>query len=301
MPFYNKTGTINGGGVGVALFFMLSGALMNYNYEAQFSYRNFYCKRFIRIYIPLWCSYIIFLTIGLIKKTEDYIYIPIQNYVNALLGLDFFANIGLGVCEIVGEWFTTVIIIIYVLFPLIRIVFKKWRVIGTIIIFMICFSNMYFQVLTFWEGWFSITNGVLYFWLGMLLDEYKTYWINKIIMIIAIILFICIILINPIAFLSIKYIPTFISSVLLFVILMQIKNVTNKPIAFISKYNYEIYLVHHRIFIWLIPVLMSAKKDIWNEFFLSCFLIGCVFICSIMVNILTKSLMSLIIIRKNQI
>ena len=76
---------------------------------------------------------------------------------------------------ITGEWFTAVIIYLYLLFPLLKYLFKKARLITTIVISLIFLVNLKLQILSGCEGWFSISNGLMAFWAGMLFQEYKQY------------------------------------------------------------------------------------------------------------------------------
>ena len=257
-------GNLNMGGVGVALFFMISGALLIARYKTVLNIKNFYMKRLIRIEIPqmicffcaFWCQYLI---------DPNIVNSKIGGIVISFLGLNYSGDIWIQYFNIyplwvVGEWFTAVIIILYVLFPLLRWVYCKYCLTGGIIITLIFLINLKYEVLTRGNGWFSITNGLMCFWVGMLFEKYKQKICTKSITTILILAAILYWSINPAQIFGYMYLSCFIFSILLLAILYQIKY-SNKFTKFICKYNYEIYLVHHRVFILFLPALLTSASN----------------------------------------
>lgn len=267
------------GGCGVALFFLLSGSLLYKHYIDKFNMKFFYCKRALRILIPQQIGFVAAFIATYV------VYADIANSDKMGLVISFF---GLDYCGIpwiwwgiqtiwlIGEWFTTVIILIYLLFPFLRWLFLKFNKITTIIIISVFVLNIKFQVLTGGDGWFSITNGIMYFWCGMLFEKNKHY-LNSCMIITAIVLVILMYVLNPKSILGYAYPVCFIFSLLLFIALYQMQ-VTGRFIRYICKYSYEIYLVHHRIFIILVPRLISTDTNDLQLFYCSLFLIGITFL-----------------------
>lgn len=250
------------GGGGVALFFILSGAVLYCRYKTEFNLSEFYSKRFIRICLPQWIGFIgAFLLCFTFNK--NILNFDWRGLIISFLGLNYssasWAELGIRVMWIIGEWFTAVIIILYLFFPLLRFLFLKHRLIGSFAIFLIGGINLKLQILSYANGWFSITNGIMYFWLGMLFEEYKTLFSKKILFGIAAAL-ITFIFYNPQDIAGIKYLPCLISSLLFFPLLYQIR-LSNSFTQYICKYNYEIYLTHHRIYIIFIPALLKVKSN----------------------------------------
>ena len=247
---------------------MISGGLMIYHYGIgrSFDIKIFYIKQIKKIYVPLWISYVVIFCIGYFVMPEKYLGASITNCIAALLALDYFSNIGLGIFALVGEWFTTVIILLYLLFPFLRLLFKsKYRIPITFFIFISCLMNMHFQIMSFWNGWFSITNGILYFWIGMLFEYYKKQVYCRINLVFSVILCLVLLVTNPYKLLAIDYLPTFIISVCLYFILMNINNIKSSFIIGVNKIGYEIYLIHHRIYYWLMPIMVNRMDGIVDE------------------------------------
>ena len=258
-----RRGNIGFATVGVGIFFILSGALLHHNYKDKIDIKSFYKKRLVRIYIPIFISYIFLFGLTYIFN-PSIIYFRKISILLSFFGLDFFGEllwntIHVGTLWLVGEWFTTVILIIYLLFPLLRKLFIKHFYLTTILISIIFLVNLKLEFLTYGNGYYSITNGIMYFWIGMIFDKYKDY-IKKYIFI-PIIICLLLLIINPKDIFGFWYLYIFIFSASIFIILYQIK-ISNKFIDYICKYNYDIYLLHHRIFIIVMPLILVNCKSI---------------------------------------
>lgn len=254
--------SIDIGGVGVGLFFILSGALMHHLYIDKINIKEFYKKRFLRICIPQWIAFIAAFSIiytinqSIIKSNKIGILI-------SFLGLNYcdipWKYIGINTLWIIGEWFTAVIIIQYAIFPILRKIYQNQKLFGTIFISLIFLLNLKYKILSNERGWFSLTNGLMYFWIGMLFDNYK-YLINKKVIVGSIILITYVYLFKSVSIFGNHYLSVFAFSILAFIILYNIK-FENKIIKIVCKYNYEIYLTHHRIFILLIPIFLRFDSN----------------------------------------
>ena len=254
-------GAINMGGVGVGLFFILSGALMIRGNREELNVLSFYKKRSLRICVPnslgfmgaLMATYVI--NADIVKRDKI-------GMLLSALGLNFFNPwsdfFGISCVWLIGEWFTTVIIFLYLIFPILRRLFlyRKW--IGTLIIALIFVLNLKFKILSNQGGWGSYSNGIMFFWLGMFFEEYKGKISNGYIIIISFLCASCLLLF-PIQFHNeFDYIWVVLFSITLFLILYQIK-ITGKLISIICDLNFEIYLVHHRIYLLLMPALLTSS------------------------------------------
>ena len=243
---------------------MLSGAvLMMTNNDNSVCY--FYRKRLIKIEIPQIIGFIIaFLAMYVVNKTVIRS-TNITGFFISALGLNScipWRSIGVNTIWVIGEWFTTVIIILYILFPLLRLLIKQHVLITTISITIVFALNLKYKILTGGNGWFSITNGLMCFWIGMIFNEYRPliYRNKKITTGATFLLLIATWIINPIQIFNSYYLPTFAFSLLLFILLYQCK-ISNRFTGYICKFNYELYLVHHRIFILFIPALLTEKSN----------------------------------------
>ncbi len=251
------------GGVGTGLFYILSGAVLWNNYRSVFSTNSFYRKRALRLLIPQWIGFITSFLIEWTRNSSIFqIYSP-AGIIISFMGLNYsglcWEPLGIITPWLIGEWFTAVIILIYILFPLLRYLFRNHRLAATLIITSLFTTNLQLQFLSYYDGWFSITNGIMYFWLGMLFDEYKNY-LQKWSLLVNALLILLILIWNPSKILGITYLPLFVIIINLFPLIYRI-GITGKLIDFISKYSYDIYLTHHRVFLLILPVFLSTASS----------------------------------------
>jgi len=250
------------GGVGVGLFFILSGALQYKKNKERVCVKSYYGKRLLRIYIPYWIAFLEALLAVYITDREilDSITNNKIGTIISVLGLNyssaFWTQIGIkpGIL-LVGEWFTAVIVFLYILFPLLHWIYKAHRRLGTIIIFLVFGINLKLEILTYFNGYFSITNGIMYFWLGMLFEEHreamKPRW-----GIISWVVMVSVYIIKPYIFEN-NYLYCFIMSIVSFVYIYHLE-MDFWVSRYICKYSYEIYLIHHRIFLIFMPMLLNS-------------------------------------------
>ena len=259
LSLISERGTISTGGIGVAMFFMLSGAMMLHTTGDDFHPLSFYRKRLIRIWIPQWIGFIAAFLVNMIFNPYLFNFKPTELLI-AFLGLnyahEFWGQFGLNMPYIFGEWYTAVIILLYLVYPLLRWLFRHQRLLGTLIISAIFVVNLGLGFLTYSGGWFSISNGIMYFWLGMLFEAYKDYLNNKIVICVgaASLLFL---IWSPLTLFGNPILPTFVFSIGLFIVLHHIK-FSCRFSRYVCKHSYEIYLTHHHVFIILMPLMLTA-------------------------------------------
>ena len=260
-----RRGSIRFGSLGVALFFMISGALLISKYKENFSLKDFYLKRFLRIEIPQITCFC-FIVLCQYVMTPNIIHSNLFAFLISLFGLSYNSEIWVEYFNIrpvwgVGEWFTIVIIMLYLVFPILRRLFVSHLILGTIFIFTLFAINLKLEILTRGGGWFSFTNGLMCFWIGMLFEQYKQQLCTKKITSILIPIAIVYWLVNPYKIFGYPYLSCFIFSIFLLILLYQIK-ISNLFTQYVCKYNFEIYLIHHRIYFWFLPAMLTPASNI---------------------------------------
>ena len=275
--------SLNFGAVGVALFFLLSGALMWHHYNQSFQISTFYKKRFTRICIPQWIGFATAFLVTYITNSNIIYAEAKSNYLGiaiSFLGLnysaDVWAKIGISTVWVIGEWFTCVILVTYILFPLFRYLFKNYRLFGTIFIMLLFATNLKYEILSGHDGWFSFTNAFMYFWIGMLFEEYKNRITPPLIISDVIVLTIFYIA-NPKSFFDNTILPCFVFSILLFLALYHIQ-IESKFTKYIVRYNYEIYLIHHRVYLLVVPYWLTKNSNGLQIVLCGIVLIGLIFL-----------------------
>lgn len=97
--------------LGVAVFFMLSGASLSYTAKENFSLAKYYKKRFLRILIPFYILYIVYFLFLLFQSHSVHnIFpegIPAWRIVFTFLGMDSWVSMhGISTFSLtIGEWF----------------------------------------------------------------------------------------------------------------------------------------------------------------------------------------------------
>lgn len=115
------------GDFGSSLFFMVSGAALQYTSPGQgrepLNLARFYQKRAKAVYPMFWLAWCIFFPIRFVTKPGYYAAAKMPSLLLTVLGLDNFAQAAGWVTmdfACVGEWFLGSILFLYLLFPLLR-------------------------------------------------------------------------------------------------------------------------------------------------------------------------------------
>ena len=250
------------GGGGVALFFILSGAVLYRNYCNRLTNKSelveFYKKRFLRIEIPHIAAFVVCVSLVYAQSYQVWIDDKI-GFLISMVGLNYcnlpWTWFDINCPWIVGEWFTAVIVLLYILFPLLKLLFQNHFYISSVFVLCIFVLNLKYQILTGGEGWFSITNGIALFWVGMIYEKFKIgfdRW-NAIIFPLSIV-FIIIAQFYTLFSDWMWYLNVVAYSFSLFCLLHRIKY-SSFVTKIVCKYNFELYLLHHRVFLVLLPII----------------------------------------------
>lgn len=235
------------GNLGVALFFIISGAALMHTYGDSFDMSLFYKKRIKSIYPMWWIAYVLassywFLT----YKTVNPWGAERWKLLLSIIGFDqYFAHLTT-TFGIIGEWFLGCIILMYLVFPVIR-----WLVIHRPKVLVLLSFAAYFVFIFYnpWPLWPSVNIFVrlpeLIFW--MVFYRYwnkvniKTFWA-------AVIVLISTTIWNPNWDGNIK--TTYIG-IAFFLVLAYLARWTERSVGIryvcskVCKYSYAIFISHH--------------------------------------------------------
>lgn len=257
-------GRCNLGRLGVAWFTILSGSVLWKTHAGELDAKRFYAKRIVRIFIPLWIAYAFFYAISL-TRDPGIAGVPFHSVLISLLGLDFYHYYFVGSWNLilVGEWYTSVIVTLYLLFPLLHWLFTEHRKPTTIAMLVLFALNLKLEILTTSDGAWSVVNAVVLFWMGMLFEEYEHLIADdRRVVLSSLVLagFIFVFLRRSDLF-GFSYLITFVFALLTYIAayaLLPLITWAEPAVRRISDLSYEIYLIHHRIFYLLVPVLVGA-------------------------------------------
>ncbi len=265
------------GGIGVSLFFILSGATLMYTYQPG-KVLTFYKKRFLNIYPMFWIAFFCATAWDFMKNkgmpAEDlslliYSFLGLDGYLGTMgmIGLSFYK---------VGEWFLGCIIMLYLVFPVIRWCYEKSPVITGAA--AVAVYAAYIHLADRFQ--YPVYNHIFFFripemLLGMTFVKYRLYERKGILLgTTAAVLFVgwlfrdriypltlCIAL-CMFLFAILTCLADFVSRGGMFV---------REGLAWVSGLTYPIFLVHH----WLIVRLLTGfyleglpRRSVWMLFFI---------------------------------
>lgn len=253
----------NFGMIGMIFFFLASGAslTMSANKNKKNYLFDFYKKRFFKLLIPFYVTYILYFIIRVILHRTTHIFHNATtaspfSIIFTIFGMDEYfnacgiSNFSLGI----GEWYLGCILLCYLLFPLLYHLYKKRPVI------LFIFMTLYFVIV---QGFIvkcniaphqNFFNHIYNFFLGMCLVNNKIIKIlikNKKIFLFAALIFIMFFFLYPKKFLISENIIMTIAATAIYTSAFLIDNILDNSLI-ISKFllNYskiglELFLVHH--------------------------------------------------------
>jgi len=174
MPALIRNANGNWGHVLVVMFFMLSGAMLYYNYSEIRSVKEFYFKRWKSIFPVFYLMYGFFFFTSILEYKKFFFYSPeVEPWklILSFVGLDGYLNFGMleiPTYYLIGDWFLGAIILLYAVYPLLIKLVKRFDIIVTAVFL----GGFIAVVLTGWyDSWrqrafitclFSFTLGIMY-------------------------------------------------------------------------------------------------------------------------------------------
>lgn len=166
-----KVANIYIGSFGVSLFFIISGAALMYVYQEKCELKRFYKKRFFSLFPMFWMVFAIDFLINTYLNGGIDKSIPKWKIIFSILGMDHYLTEFTTSFARVGEWFLGCIILIYLVFPLLRLGIEKKPVLTGVILMMIYSGMIYFD-----NGFFPLSKNLFVrfpeFVFGMLFVRY---------------------------------------------------------------------------------------------------------------------------------
>lgn len=255
IDMYRGFNSFRWGPIALSCFFMVSGAALIYRYEEKLSLKEYYRKRFLGIFPLFWLAYLFaflerFYTV---KSMPD---APKISFLLTVIGMDGYFRDYVNNFYLIGEWFLGVIILLYILFPLYRLIMRK---------------NKYILPVIFLGAglWFSYNDTFLvvfdknplvcsmYFVMGMLLEMLRKGRNQKAVVIgrriaavIGVGIYVLVYFLERTESFFNGYHRVFMLSVSFYVIVMEISTWikserAQKLIAVVGRHSFSYYLIHH--------------------------------------------------------
>ena len=251
--------------ISVGLFFMISGAglMLSTKDKEHLDLKKYYLKRFVRVLVPFYLVYLLYLIIFILLTHE-----PLSNIYTSgaspfaiiftLLGMDaYLSSFGVATFSLgIGEWFLGALIIMYIIFPALRLALlkNKWVSLGVAVIYYII-TLVTYPLLPYAAtnpGFVNFTVKVFDFFLGMFLvlimDKIPKY--ISIALSVPVILFFVLypkmLPVNDSLLIVIQILTFFLLFLSLEGVFKRLPKLM-KVIAFCCASSYEFFLVHHMI------------------------------------------------------
>lgn len=281
------------GAIGVTLFFIISGIGLMHSYgqkDEKIDLKLYFKKRFLKLYPMFWIAYIILFLYNFYCNGH----IPYLNKFKMLLtisGMDGYLLYLIPNFYIIGEWFLGAIILVYLLFPILKYISDKcpktYIILLTLITILLCMFNP-FKI----HPSRNIICCIFSFSIGMYFEKYikeiKIYHFVTAIIVASIIYFI-----------KLNFNFTILMNVLsisIFVILVYISKYINISIlkelcAYIGKYSYAIFLLHHYVLVKIIDKFKGTYLSITETLCLFLMNFFVIMIFSIILSKLTDKIL----------
>ena len=278
-------GYANGGwgSVGTAIFFILSGYL-GAMIDLDTDVKEYYIKRSKTIF-PM--QILIFLVGYLFTgiKLHNFLYGGSQiRMLLSFIGVDqYLSYYGIRSYAIIGEWFTAMILLMYLLFPMLRILYKKALAITTCGIMIFYFVNIYIGLQKKVVPDASVFTALLLFWLGMVIYRFRSVIFKSIISFICSILIALLVIFVKLPYYKYQLPYKNALAICIFMIFLflgsriKLPEALKNPIMTLSNLSFAAYLCHHLIirnFITSLGGWMIASK--WHMIIVYLLILICV-------------------------
>lgn len=251
----------NWGNVGTSLFFLISGNCLARNYSEKLELGKFYKKRWLAIFPMFYVSYLLVL-FGYMVILRNNVFAGVEPWkiIFTVFGIDKYLEfLDIKTIALVGEWYTAIIIGIYLLFPILQFLYRKCKIPTTLALLALYILNIIFD-----SGQIpadaSLITGIFMFWIGMFIYRFEKqlekmpWFIWGILMAIS-----CILLFVPLPGHDLVY--KSLLAVLIFLVLMRVGSYLKKDNAvlrFLCKIEYAVYLCHHTVILVLLSFYIKV-------------------------------------------
>lgn len=293
---------------GVAMFFMISGAGLINKYYYNFSVKDFYRKRVLSIYIPFWICYcLVFIWHYFWNSFQVNFNAPIKNIWLTVFGIDGIAGVyGIPTFYQIGEWYLGILLLIYIVFPIWRIVFIKspsMILLVTIVLRIIIINNNVFAPLPVCFNPITALSNFTFGAYGIYVlktkretgEGQRNSCVRKVIILSFSLLIVVIGWILGHKY-GLQDYGEIMSAIGIYIILWLItpylqKGIINRGIKFICSISYIVFLIHHVIIYDMISIVnnnASNKHLLFGCGLIFVTIITCAYLIHLVINDLSK-------------
>ena len=239
----------------VAIFFMLSGAALMYTSQDDFQIGTFYRKRFKRLLVPFYVTNVLYVAARLVQsggQIESILPpdVPKWRLIFTLLGLDEWVSMhGVKTFSVgIGEWFLGALLILYVLFPLLRMLVlrKPWITLAAAaVVWLVLLWTDPFPVNPYMNLFFKGFEFLLGMYLGIYWEKVRAGWLFVTVPVMLFFFF------SPVRIPVNGTLKITVLAVSCFITFSFFERLPDRfemrPVRILSGVSYEIFLVHHLV------------------------------------------------------
>jgi len=250
------------GSVATCMFFLLSGYLLQLGGEGRaLNVPDFYRKRALSIFpSQVICFIPAFLYMAYRTGNLAYGGAP-WRLIFSFTGIDaYLYNYGIKTYYVIGEWFTAMILLDYLLFPLLRRLIDKWPLSTTIVLFVLYILEVALDLQPPVPADASVFTAVFLFWTGMLMSHYRDKLrLNGLNATVALAASLAVMFVRLPSFGRENFLPwKNLLGLCLFWLLngalerVPFQRPARKCLAFFSRVSFTVYLIHHIIIVGIV-------------------------------------------------
>ncbi len=251
----------------VTIFFILSGAVLYYNYPVLTSLKGFYYKRWKSVYPFFYMVFIPKFLINVIRYKSFFYQGNPFGLLLSVLGIDGYFSYRFDSYYMMGEWFLGAIILLYLLYPMVLWLFNKSALLTTALTVAGYVFVLYTDIFTI-DPLRNLLSCLMCFELGMLFMKYRKVLSGKAAwgISIVIVFIVCALETTFPVYPVTRY---HLTGIFLFVVLFTLGDYimkipyVSKGLSEISSLSFPVFLVHHLVILHAvgiyIPVSPAAK------------------------------------------
>lgn len=243
--------------IAVSCFFMVSGAALIYRYEKELPLKEYYYKRFIGTYPLFWLAYL-FAFLEFFYRVKSIPEAPKVSFLLTVIGMDGYLYDYVNNFYLIGEWFLGALIVLYILFPVYRLVMCKCKYIFPVVFLGASIWLLYCNPFAMMIDKNLIVCS-MYFVLGMFFEMMRKSPNQRAVAIgrriaaaAGVGMYVGIYLIERSGYFFNTYHVIFVLAISLYMIIMELSEWikserVQKLIVMVGKHSFSYYLLHHVI------------------------------------------------------
>lgn len=196
------------GSIIVPVFFMISGYVLYYNYKEINSLKIYYYKRWKAIFPMFFLVYIFVYIYNVILAGKIFYGPNAWRLIFSLFGLDGYLTFIYGIPSyyILGEWFLGALVFVYVVYPLLALLLRKFKFSWVVILLILILARWGFVIIDNlgynpnFNGWTNshLVSCLLEFYIGILFCKFMKYLKRNSVVVLSFVMTLVLVIVFPV-------------------------------------------------------------------------------------------------------